>query len=521
MNLGEWLSLLSIIAVVFGYIARLYGGILDDRKSQDFRQLQIRVSAGGGVFEDYRKRMRIWLDRTDRFFEQTPNKTPLKINEWSAFALDRCLQLAIFYPVCAAFLGWIWLGEAGSLGAAIGLWPLESNVIRVTYVLALLTGLFMVWRGKGLDGIKDYGFILLGLSIIFGLEWAMDEASDALRTAHYTLSSIGICIILVARLYGGGAGLGAVSISAAFTMAIVGSGGWNVVAAVSIHGVREGLEYTYPFIIASVISVLGTIFVIWGMRPAIRRGFLLQMTLFVTVFYCLIVYILPATKLLWDGTLLYVIFSLMLAVLIVPLVNAPFDWLSSGLTRYCLRESLSSKSGWLRAAWVLLDVFLAFALMFALSGFMIFALEGYNAAVSLADISYRPAPVYEQIIAISSDPTSFSHLWLYFALFSTLLPTVCHATIWAASLVTVPFGINRFIAPLITNESLALGPVVRAKVVAMLTCQWIVAFLLIGAVLWGIFSMFTLVPVLGESYLSCAETVQQISREFFIYIIGD
>ncbi len=110
---------------------------------------------------------------------------------------------------------------------------------------------------------------------------------------------------------------------------------------------------------------------------------------------------------------------------LLPLANAPLDWLSLGLTRGLLRYGLAIGGTWRIAAVSLVDIVLAAALMFPLAAIT-------AAAVCLANWSAvsgggEPVlPVVPLLDAVRNAPDDPKFYWIYLMLFSTLVPSLIH-----------------------------------------------------------------------------------------------
>lgn len=112
-------------------------------------------------------------------------------------------------------------------------------------------------------------------------------------------------------------------------------------------------------------------------------------------------------------------------VVILPLVNALFDFASLGLTRWALRRG-ASRVGWRTLGWSLVDLVGALALFIALAWTIIAVLLVFNLAVGF------PMTRMEEVFAWWRDEP-LSHLWLALSIGSILVPTLVHAmiAIWA------------------------------------------------------------------------------------------
>jgi hypothetical protein len=129
---------LAVCALVFGLIYRRYLGILGaDRRRAAERQaydaLRSSLAQGNMAARLYAERLTRFLDWVDRFFGDTgmPDRslfphafglrTPAPL--WTAPALDRCLLLALFYPILTIFVIWAVTGHVGPRRSLIAAEP--------------------------------------------------------------------------------------------------------------------------------------------------------------------------------------------------------------------------------------------------------------------------------------------------------------------------------------------------------------------------------------------------------------
>jgi hypothetical protein len=112
---------------------------------------------------------------------------------------------------------------------------------------------------------------------------------------------------------------------------------------------------------------------------------------------------------------------------LLTLVNAPFDWLSLGLTRLLLRRGieLGGPAPWILA---LVDAFLASLLLILLALAMVIAVDFFN---HLAEIGggteARILPNMQDYLSmLRSSPRDSKFWWIYATLFSTMLPSVAN-----------------------------------------------------------------------------------------------
>lgn len=190
-------------------------------------------------------------------------------------------------------------------------------------------------------------------------------------------------------------------------------------------------------------------------------------------------------------------------------VNAPFDWLTLGLTRGLLRRGLEL-GGWWPLVFGLVDLFVATVVVGILSVAALWSVQLFGHLTVLGGSSvYLDAG---QVLDGLADPklrTAPEFWWLYAMLFSTLVPSIINVSLGALSLMRgfpglhsrlarrMPLGAavleseRMWIAPLLALQSMLA---VATGMVVMLGLIW----LIIG---WGL-------PVLGLNVVSLLQALE-------------
>ncbi|MEO1610607.1 MAG: hypothetical protein AAFR90_15035, partial [Pseudomonadota bacterium] len=129
-------------------------------------------------------------------------------------------------------------------------------------------------------------------------------------------------------------------------------------------------------------------------------------------------------------------YALLIYFVTLPVVNAIFDWLSIGATRYLLRQGYESRWGLLFGV---IDMFVAAAFLTVLAVTTIAVVQGlnllalaYGANVPIVDI----AGILERLRTNPGDPALY---WIYIVVFSTFLPSFVHAMLATPSLLGTTF----------------------------------------------------------------------------------
>jgi hypothetical protein len=178
--------------------------------------------------------------------------------------------------------------------------------------------------------------------------------------------------------------------------------------------------------------------------------------------------------------------TLLLFLVLLTLLNAPFDWASLGLTRALLRRGLEL-GGWWFLALALADALLAAFVIALLSLTMVIGVEAFGDLEKLGG-GKRSLPLGPFFDGIAAHPSASEYWWVYALLFSTMIPSIINLVIGGASLMrgvpSVPTLLLKFMPP-----NTAVPVFDRAWIATILTLQ------LVGGAILGIVVQFALVYV--------------------------
>ncbi len=157
----------AIVLVAYRY----YLGLLaqgaapeGSEERQDYDKLRVSLKGGNLAARLYAKWLTAFLDGVERFFGDAgmvdrtllPRafglKTPASL--WTAPAFDRCLLLALIYPIVTIFLIWAVSGQVGPAEAALGLKRNVPGFSRGFGLVAIGILSFAIWRGWLTTGWK-------------------------------------------------------------------------------------------------------------------------------------------------------------------------------------------------------------------------------------------------------------------------------------------------------------------------------------------------------------------------------
>lgn len=190
---------------------------------------------------------------------------------------------------------------------------------------------------------------------------------------------------------------------------------------------------------------------------------------------------------------------------LLTLMNAPYDWLSVGVTRGLLRRGVELGGLWPYALGFV-DLALALVLVAGLAAAMVIGVQAFDylAALSGAAPILPLAPLFA---GIEKDPGAPEYWWIYATLFSTLIPSIFNLVMGSWSLAR---GLPLLSAPCASRmpENAATPIYDRAWIAALLTLQWLFGLLLtlagIAALGWALLSFY---PQIGAVFLDWAEFV--------------
>lgn len=443
--------ILAILTAVIGGKFFHYKTQLADQNSDRFKQLYARIEGMSTRESVYNTGLGKFLAWTDRFFEGSgADKVPPVL---SARTYDRCLLMALFYPVMAAMLGWLAFGNAGELGRAIGLEDLPTLLLRLlalVYLAVLAALLFKFMR-------DDTGWQSL-------LWFAV--CSVILFVGSYLLSFMGVPFIVIYAF-----------IVVVFIFVVVNNRTTGAFAGTFTFVVVGAVAGAFTVVVASAGAGIAAFAIMWliDKKPSLLRIILIGVSLLGFVGVFAIPLLMP------EMTNNRSAIGFLLGFMLLPLVNVPFDFLSTALTRTLLRKSRDQNKFVRRLGYSLADLGLALVFMLLLSIAMVICLQAFNSIAGADMINVRA--VLQDII---DNPAASQHFWLYFALFSTLLPTMIHMVIGVSSLISFRLAKRSWVLEKMDN----INETVRYEVASLLTFQFFASIALVFAGGWALLWLF-------------------------------
>ena len=456
---GPWatvtlLGLIALVGVFFWHRAaiRKGKGPALDRRLAD-------IHDRNGWRSAYRAKLRSWLDWLDGALGTYP---------WSTGAYDWALRLALIYPIASLFVFWVITGRNTS-GIPGLLLENVSGLGRLATLLAVLTATALWHKAIRTDGRR-------GLAYLAGAFAVAVAVAFAFAVAGAVAVAVAFAVAVAVAVAGAGAGAFAFAFAFAFAVAVAVAGA--VVGAFAGAGAGA-------FAGATILTII-----IIAQNRAIRHN---RLALF-HIFHWLFLASFLAMSLWWiAGQVLTpdriaAIASLFAFLTLLPLVNAVFDWLSLGATRFFLRRA--QHDAWPLAN-TLLDLAVGLALIVPLALAITAALQGINVIAAAGGARQTWIDVPNILATIRHAPTDMAVWWIYVTVFSTLLPTFAHFVAASGSLVTVEWDwLSKRLLDLLTRPDLENDSDSITEASLWLTVRTVLGVVLGGAFFVGVLWLF-------------------------------
>ncbi len=392
---GFWV--IGIVAVwrFLRWCWNIIGRSLSDPQDDSFLDYQARLREDTWV-SAYHRLLKQWLlTPLDRWLQDEDQQTCrpggrcdrlFGIQPWTTKSYIFCLRLAIAYPLVMVFCVWLF-GFTGRLGDSI-LLPATTPGMRLGLLIWLSTLTFVLYRSTKSTGWKVWGWIYLSVSLlIFGTEFFKNSSFVAIA------ATVGIAVAV---------GNSAVVVGAV----IVASHAGLIIHFLLKHYTRHRMQLR-----------------IWLGYSVLILSHILTSLILASIFPELTLQPLSTTFLVFLGLL--------------PLLNTLWDWCSLGLTRGLLAGIVRHKHpGLLACIWAFLDIVLALVFLLGIVLTITAALASTN-AILIAGGSEAWFDLPGLLTGVRTAPGDPQYYWLYAMFVSTLLPTLLHALIAAASVIQV------------------------------------------------------------------------------------
>lgn len=419
---GPLLSVTAVLAV-FGAARWLVSKFIEEPGPS--RDLVIRGLEVGGLRALYvwlLTRALNWLDRRMGDAGQAHlswpspfgNRTPAPF--WTGKAIDTCALLAVAYPLLGVVAIWVIAGDAGPIGAVLKLAPDASVLDRVVTCLLGMMSVLAVYYGWRSAGWLGYLWWLATLAVV-----VIVPIPNAVVFAIALALPFGVALPLHLPVAFAGAVAGVAAVACTVGVAVGGA----------IAGTAGGAStLAIALTLAGVISLIVVCAVAALSRVADARQ---RLGTFWGAFG-------PVALLVALGGLGLASASggrashlaLIAAFAVLPLVNLPFDFASLGLTRALLRRGCEEDAP-SPVLLALADLLLALVLLALLAAALVLAAQIMDGiALRFGDQTFLNLPFL--LALIEEEPAASANWWVYFVLFSTLLPSALNLFVGCLSL---------------------------------------------------------------------------------------
>jgi hypothetical protein len=427
--LGVDLADITLIAVwLFSFLlARklLAGERKDDRGRQDLATLAGKLNERLTVlYENAVTLMLSWVDRGagDRFldvaalFRVTPHSFSFRhrLLPWSNGLYDLTLKLALAYPIVFLVAGWAWIGGVMP-GLEVFLPAVPEGWRRGLYLAPVVVlSVFLIFQQSPAKLWRRWLHAFITMTAVLAVVFLLFLSGPIFDVPR------GVALTVFVAAYVAGI--------AALSVTIGGGGGGAFAVTFTIF-----LTVTFALALAGVgyAALFGTLAIIFTFAVAIaylsRLAHRLRlMTLFHIVYWLVVAGVaITSFHVLARFETPKSVPLLIIFVVVLPLANAPLDWISLDLTRGLLRYGLVEGGTWRIAAISLVDIILAAVLIFPLAATTaaVLCLANWSAVSGGGEAILPVVPILEAFRRSPLDPDFY---WIYLMLFSTLIPSVAH-----------------------------------------------------------------------------------------------
>jgi hypothetical protein len=496
---GGGFTLALVWSRYFGLLGASDGPV-GSRDRMGYDVLRESLATGGPATHLYARRLEAFLNRVDRFFndagmvDQTlfPHafglRTPAPL--WTPPAFDRCLLLALVYPIATVFVMWAVSGHVGPAEEVLGLPRAFSWHMRGLAVTATGFNTFAYWRLIHTSGWMRLVWLTVAFAVAVGYAFAYADAAAFVGAGAFADAFAGAFAVA-------GAFAGAVAIAFAGAVAFAGALAVAVADAVAVAS-AGAVTFAAAVAFAGVVAFAGA--VAWlsdAARNQRQGGFLLSFFIVMSL-GCLVAAHSLSSFPHWDRS-----GPLLLFLGLLTLLNAPFDWASLGLTRALLRRGLELK-GWWPFFLALADAVAAAVIIALLALTMVIGVQTFDAlAVHGGGKAVLPlTPLFD---GIAAHPELPEYWWVYALLLSTMIPSLINLAIGGTALMRAVPGLPQALLHFMPAAG-GVPTYDRAWIATVLTLQAALGAILGVAVqalvAWGL--IFHAMPAAGLGLLDLA-----------------
>jgi hypothetical protein len=470
------------------------------RERKDYDSLRQRIGAGNWIAREYARKLEVFLNAIDHFFgdegmaDRTlfPRAFGLRKSAplWTAPAFDRCLLLALAYPIVAIVIIWAVSNHVGPAEAALRL-SVTDDWRRATVLVAIGLLAFAYWRVAHTKGLRSSVW-LVAAGVI-----AVLSAVALANAGTVAFAAVSLCAVASAPS-------GAIPVPGAPAVAFAVAFAAALTFAAAMVDAGNGVLVIFVTIAFSCAVAVAFAFAFAQERTEEHgwQGTFLSAFVFVMVLLCFAGAMFLSHVYAWRAVgPLFLFFGLL------TLLNAPFDWLSLGLTRALMRRGLEREKWW-PYLYALIDALLASAIIAFLAMAIVAGVQIFDDLAVYGGGERVLPPMAEFLDAIRADPGKPEYWWVYATLFSTMLPSLINLFIAGVSLARGVPGVSSWLMGKV-REGEAVPAYDRLLVAIVLAFQGVaglaIAVVAQGFLFWVI--IWQGMPRLGIGVLDLAHYV--------------
>jgi len=495
-----WIFFLILLSAGWRYRQILIGSTQSKNSEgyRSYRALRLSLEAGGRAAEIYANQLVALLTRIDAFFGDRPSVQDFMRSPepspwlrklgfrrayplWTSPSYDRCLMLALAYPLAVIYFGWVISGEVGPAEQVLGLLNLP------------------LWQRL---------VVASGLGLML---WGFRHVRSLFRSIRALVPTIaGLGGAFVALAFSGNAGralaagvIGGVAIITALTrmetkskveagaFAVIVSFGATFAVSVATHALTVGAGAVMLGVFVATAFIVGIVF-----ELGIHKGLCYAGFTALGLGYCYFGSNWLAASPAWQQN----VGAALLFLPLLTLLNAPFDWFSLGLTRTLLRLGLE-KQGWWPYAFAVIDVLIAIPMVLLLSCLLAVGIQGFDFIALHHGASAAILPLDAVLDDLQNNPWQWHLSWLYALLLTTILPSLINCTIACFAFFRALPWSTRYLLRHMPEHGAVRAP---NQLAVILAGQWALGFVLgLGALallLWGL--VLHVLPAVGIELLA-------------------
>jgi hypothetical protein len=426
-----------IVAILIG-LYTVYRFALADRKEEiekkekPYQDLLEQLDKADRSFgQTYKNGLNGFLGFLDWFYGpaaayESKFKQPFRYFTTRSF--ERSLGLAYVYPVGFILIFWCFgaLGSISSMPILANV-PVELRLLIIPFELTLLILVSFAMKAQKhiyWGGVISY-VVLCTFIALMTTQWELFLITAMFFVISCSLS-ISIVFVFLKEIH-------FKDLSDYIFYSFIWIGSHTISCIVLYPILLEDSYQTVPFLIRLIplkVAIFVVIFIATAEKLVINgkgRVFVWPISLlFMTSMFFLVVHF--YNEKIGSGVIFFAV-----AFWIIPIINAIFDWISVGVTRFLLSKYREEQVGWW-LFWVLLDFVLAIATVAGLICVLCVYLLALN-HVDQQNIWFD----FDYLILQLTNELFEAPYWVYGMVISSLLPSLFHLAIVFSSLITYPF----------------------------------------------------------------------------------